>query len=123
MSGTGGFELRSVPDNTVSRPQFQQSSEPGALDYCKQSVAVGVDYLEHEEAQATTPCLLCLHSLSGKPLPALMKTEVSGRCFDVGNVSSSSDLCVCLVVFYKEARHTEDRMKKIEAPGFVSQGI
>lgn len=66
----------------VSRPRFQQISEPGALDYCKQSGDVGVDYLEHEEAQATT--LFCLHSLPGQLLPALVNTEVSGRCFDVG---------------------------------------
>lgn len=66
----------------VSRPWFQQSSEPGALDHGKQSVAVSVDCLGHEEAQATT--LFCLSSLPGQLLPALTSAEVSGRCSDAG---------------------------------------
>ncbi|KAL6050950.1 hypothetical protein STEG23_009308, partial [Scotinomys teguina] len=36
-----------------------------------QSVAVGIDYLEHEETEATTPCLFCFHSLPGRLLPSL----------------------------------------------------
>lgn len=42
---------------------------------------------------------------------------------DVGKCTSKSDFCLCLVAFYKEAQHTKNRMQKIEAPGFVSQGI